>query len=586
MTFDSRYPYVLLDDQKTGITRFFSEPVDIIQANRPDEINAAFEAIDHYQKTGHYLAGFISYELGYILEPSLRHLWRDEAAPLLTLGVFKSPPTQAPGDLLYTARCPELSLTPSWSLEEYTKRFHKIQTYLRHGDIYQTNLTFPMTGESQASAPELYAAFRRTQPGRYGGIVSLGNAEIISFSPELFFEKTGQFMRMRPMKGTRPRLTDAASDLALLQEMRAEPKSQAENLMIVDLLRNDLSRLCEPGSVKVPELFALETYPTLHQMTSQIEGHLAGHKNWQDIFTGLFPCGSITGAPKIRAMEIIHELESQSRGPYCGSIGYISPDGDACFNVAIRTLQKSGNQIQYGVGSGIVLDSETEDEYQECLLKARILTSTQKGFFETFRWDPETGYCRLDRHKKRFLKAAKAFNVEISSDEIDQLLQRQIFEENQTPHRVRLSYTPLTGLTLEAVPLLDLIQPLKLSLSQYALTAQRQTTNHKVGARDLYDGERKRLQSLTKCDEVLFIDELNNLCEGSFTSLFIQEGGELITPPLPGILPGVLRAELIAEGKAVEGKISLSRLLSADKIYVGNSLRGLILAKLIDTTLH
>jgi len=253
---------------------------------------------------------------------------------------------------------PELIFKPIWTEADYLSRFQRVQDYLRAGDCYQVNLTFPMSAESDVCATQLYAAFRRRQPGRYGAVVSLGETEIISFSPELFFERKGQNMRMRPMKGTRPRANDPVIDRALLVEMKAEPKSQAENLMIVDLLRNDLSRLCMPGSVKVPELFALETYPTLHQMTSQVTGTLKDDVNWEQILRSLFPCGSVTGAPKIRAMEIIEELEAGPRGAYCGSVGYIAPSGDASFSVAIRTIQKKNGRLRYDVGSGVVLDSD------------------------------------------------------------------------------------------------------------------------------------------------------------------------------------------------------------------------------------
>lgn len=586
MSFEPNTPYVLLDDQKTGITHFFSDPVEIIEAYHPDDLDAAFQALDQFQKTGHYLAGYLSYELGYLLEPSLRFLWKETGDPLLKIGAFKKVPTQAPGDCLYTSKAPDLNLTPSWSLEDYDVRFQKVQAYLQAGDVYQINLTFPMTGQTKSSASQLYAAFRRAQPGRYGGLVSLGETEIISFSPELFFEKTGRTMKMRPMKGTRPRLSDAVSDQALLQQMRGEPKSQAENLMIVDLLRNDLSRLCEAGSVRVPELFSLETYPTLHQMTSQIEGRLHGTQSRWNIFSSLFPCGSITGAPKIRAMEIIQELEDRPRGAYCGSMGYIAPNGDACFNVTIRTLQKSGEKIQYNVGSGIVLDSEAEDEYRECLLKARVLTPPKTGFFETFRWDPEIGYKRLAAHKERFVKASDSFRANISNQDIDALLEAKNFKETKTPHRMRLSYNQISGLTLEATRLINLELPLKLALSQHSLSETRQITAHKVEARNFYDGERHRLQSLLGIDEVLFLNEKDQLCEGSFTSVFIEENGKLITPPLSGILPGILRAELITHEKASEEIISLSRMRAAQKIYVGNSLRDLMPVEMIDFQRH
>jgi para-aminobenzoate synthetase/4-amino-4-deoxychorismate lyase len=574
-------PYVLFDDQKTGITRYFSVPEKIISASSLQDLDAAFTEIEDAQKSGKYLAGFLSYELGFALEPSLHHLLNQKSGTLIKLGVFGSPPDIAPPEMLYTAAPPALILSPIWSEADYLKRFHEVQKYIEAGDVYQINLTFPMTTETDWPAHKLYAAFRRAQPGRYGGIVNLGDEAIISFSPELFFEKRGLSMRMRPMKGTRPRLLDAQSDTALMQELRQEPKSQAENLMIVDLLRNDLSRFCEAGSVTVPELFTLETYPTLHQMTSQVEGTLRENLSWKDILSGLFPCGSVTGAPKIRAMEIIHDLESGTRDAYCGSMGYIEPNGDACFNVAIRTIQLSGNQLRYDVGSGVVLDSEGPDEYQECLLKSNILTQTKSGLFETLKWDPEEGFIRRKEHTARLLASAKRQKIQLNADDINSCLDNHAKSFPQTPLRIRFSLSEQGQLDLQWTAFEASTTTLRLCLSQYPLEAEYQITEQKVESRNFYDGERERVQAQHDIDEVLFLDVDGYLCEGTFTSLFIKEGDALFTPALPGLLPGVLRNTLIAEGKAIESHISLTRLLAADEIFVGNSLRGLIPGKLI-----
>jgi len=341
----------------------FRAPSAIITADRREDLPHVFAQIKAAQKAGKWLAGWLSYDLGHALEPRFAAV--EQNAPWL-----------------YTRDVPQLEFQPSWTEADYLKRFDAVQAYLRSGDCYQVNLTFPMTAKSEATPSQIYAAFRRRQPGRYGAVVSLGGSDIISFSPELFFERKGASLRMRPMKGTRPRAHNAKRDAALLAEMQAEPKSRAENLMIVDLLRNDLSRLCEAGSVDVPELFTLETYPTLHQMTSQVTGTLKADMEWEDIFKSLFPCGSVTGAPKIRAMEIIRELESFPRGAYCGSIGYIAPSGDASFSVAIRTVQMQDGELRYDVGSGVVLDSDGPDEYRECLLKSHIFppkTQNQNG---------------------------------------------------------------------------------------------------------------------------------------------------------------------------------------------------------------
>ena len=578
--------YVLLDDQKTGISRYFSDPVDIITVFDDADLEEAFERIESHLSEGKYLAGSISYEFGYLLEPAFKELApTNPKTPLLQFGVFEASPNSAPPEFLYSKTQPELYLTPEWSFEEYKKRFDKVQNLITAGDVYQINLTFPLRGKTKVSPEAFYAAFRRTQPGRYGGIVNLSDNAIISFSPELFFDKTGNKMRMRPMKGTRPRRDNRLEDEALLQEMRHEPKSQAENLMIVDLLRNDLSRLCEAGSVTVPELFSLETYPTLHQMTSQIEGVLEKGKTWRDIFTGLFPCGSVTGAPKIRAMEIIRDLESSSRNAYCGAIGYIAPDGTSCFNVSIRTIQMSGGDIRYDVGSGVVLDSEAEDEYRECLLKADILSPKPQGVFETFRWENKRGYVRIDAHKDRLLRGAKAYNIPCDEAEVDNLLKNNVPPYDTPPQRVRLSLSLEGKLDLNLSPLITLPVPLSVAISKHRLLCDYQVMAHKVESRDFYDGERERLNALCGADEVIFLDEDGYVSEGSFTSIFIKQGDYFLTPKAGSLLPGVLRAEMINNNRAKEAKLTQHDLLKAQKtqnLYVGNSLRGMLRANLIE----
>jgi len=356
-------PYILLDDQISHELRYYAAPIDIVQAQSVDEVADALKKLKDYHAKGYYLAGYLSYDLGFALETKLGPLMPEERnAPLLQFGVFETVSDHAPPGCLYTSTLPNIMLTPHWTEADYTKRFNRVMEYIRAGDVYQINLTFPMTGEYNGTAETLYAAFRHRQKGHYGGIISLGSGpEIISLSPELFFRKDNRDMAMRPMKGTRPRAEGQEADMALLAEMRNDDKSQAENLMIVDLLRNDLSRISETGSVVVPELFALETYPTLHQMTSRVTSRLKPGTEFADIFKSLFPCGSVTGAPKIRAMEIIDELEDTPRGAYCGAMGYIDPDGESCFNVAIRTAILDNKTIRYNVGSGLVLDSTPAD---------------------------------------------------------------------------------------------------------------------------------------------------------------------------------------------------------------------------------
>lgn len=518
-----------------------------------ESVSAFFEQIESALAEGFWIAGGFDYEFGAALEPRLAQLTK-EGTELVRLGVFDAPSDHPPATMLYRASAPELDLLPVWSEADYIERFDAIQTYLRAGDVYQVNLTFPMVGETDADAAHLYAGFRRRQPGRYGGIVSLGGPEIISFSPELFFERQGADMRMRPMKGTRPKEAD--------DDMREDAKSRAENLMIVDLLRNDLSRLCVPGSVKVPELFAVEDYPTLLQMTSQVTGILQEETSWDAIFRALFPCGSVTGAPKIRAMEIIYELEAGLRGPYCGSVGYISPEGDTAFSVAIRTALLAEGKLRYDVGSGVVLDSDGSDEYRECLLKADILSAQPAMQFETLRNGPD-GLVRAERHAARLGAPLP------------------VIDPSETPQRIRVDLDAQGETQVSIHPYPDAKDVLKLAISRYPLTDTVQRTDIKTSARDFYDGERERVCALSDADEVLFLGDDGLLKEGSFTSFFIERGDQLLTPRLPGLLPGVLRADLLAEGKAVEADLTLDDLREAEAIYVGNSLRGLMRATLI-----
>jgi len=503
------------------------------------------------------------------------------ASPLLQFGVFKSVTNDVSVNYLYNSQSPDLNLKPAWSQADYTSHYTRVMDYIRAGDVYQINLTFPMKGIYAGNAATLYAAFRHRQKGRYGGVVSLGRGpDIISLSPELFFRKTGDEMSMRPMKGTRPRADDTIEDNIIAQDMRAEIKSQAENLMIVDLLRNDLSRISEAGSVKVPELFSLETYPTLHQMTSRVTSTLKPGTDFARIFKSLFPCGSVTGAPKIRAMEIIDELEDTPREAYCGSLGYIDPDGDACFNVGIRTLILEGEKIRYSVGSGLVLDSDPADEYAECLLKADVVRPQAADLIETLRWDVETGFARLPLHKSRMQHAARELGYKFSSKRFDTVLQSV---SAMRPQRVRLSLSRNGQFTLEQTDYIAAAR-LSISLSKYALTSDVQITAHKVSHRQFYEGEQERISALTGADEVLFTNPRNELCEGSFTSLFIEKDGQYLTPPLScGLLPGILRAEMIETGHAKEAVLTVDDLCSADKIYLGNSLRGLIPATLLSS---
>ena len=572
-------PFVFLDDTQTPAPRFYTRPIEIIRADHPDDVEIAFEQLKQAHEKGFYLAGFTSYELGYWLEGKLTHrLPEITSTPLLCFGVFENYSSDVPAELLYTAHPQNLTLTPAWSEADYLKRFNRVKTYLKAGDCYQINLTFPMQGHYNGDPLALYASLRHRQAGKYGGFLRLGGPDLLSLSPELFFKKDGQDITMRPMKGTQKRSADPSKDKQLRDSMAVDIKSQAENLMIVDLLRNDLSKLADIGSVDVPELFSLETYPTLHQMTSRVTAKLREHTSFREMFHSLFPCGSVTGAPKIRAMEIIDELEDHPRGAYCGAIGYVDPDGDACFNVAIRTLSLEDNIARYHVGSGVVLDSQGKEEYAECLLKADVLTRTPSHFIETFYGDKTDGYRHIGAHLSRLSKAVK--NDDIMHTVIQCLA---AYEPQHSPAHIRLTVDEEGQIELTDKLFTPLTQPIRLALSKYALTPQRQDSQHKVSNRDFYDGERNRLKQTHAVDEVIFMNEDSVLCEGSFTTLFIEKDGILYTPAREtGLLPGVLRAKMVASEKAKSSVLTLNDLKSAEAIYVGNSLRGLMPAKLTD----
>ncbi|MBC6402027.1 MAG: aminodeoxychorismate synthase component I [Hyphomonadaceae bacterium] len=580
-------PYILLDDQVNGTVRHYTEPVEIIRVNNPDDIQDAFGRLEAHQRQGYYLAGYIAYETGLWLEPKLRPLLACHKQILLEFGVFENAKNN-PSPEIFDTRVsdPRIRLCPCWSAADYMARFEQVQAYIRAGDVYQINLTFPMKGYYTGTARAVYDGLRCRQPGAFGAIVSLSDHQIVSFSPELFFKTNGPLINTRPMKGTARRLLNPNADKAQANALKSDAKNRAENLMIVDLLRNDLSRIARTGSVSVPKLFALETYPTLHQMTSHIQANLRDDIKIMDLFKALFPCGSVTGAPKIRAMEIIHELEGKPRGAYCGAVGYIDPGGDSCFSVAIRTLTLRDNMVAYNIGGGIVSDSDGADEYVECLLKSEIIspphTIRRPSLIETFRWTADKGVIRRERHLARLSRSAKALDYPLDVDEIIAKLKTL---EGETDLHVRLDLSPDGSVCLQATQFKPLAEPLKLSVSRHSLSRDIQEINYKVSHRDFYDGERSRVAILNGCDELVFFNARGELCEGSFTSLFIERDGRLLTPSLScGLLPGILREELVSTGKAAETVLRPDDLGTANAVYVGNSLRGLMRADLISLT--
>ena len=381
--------FALFDDARAprgAPARLYRDPVATIVAHRPDEVQPALDRLAEAGESGLHAAGFLSYEAGLCLEDRLapvaartRGQPGGMGEPLLWFGLFEGcrliPAGEVETLLPDPAGASVSALRPLIDEAAYRVAFEQVQELIRAGDIYQVNLTFPCDVQFTDDPMALYAALRPRARAGYGGVIRTGDHAILSFSPELFFSQVRGQLTARPMKGTAPRDPDPARDALLARDLVADDKQRAENLMIVDLLRNDLSRVARAGSVTVPELFKVETYPTVHQMVSTVRGRILPGLSPVDVLRILFPCGSITGAPKVRAMEIIDLVEPWPRGVYTGTIGWIDPEGDAAFNVAIRTIsvKEGAGMGRLGLGSGIVADSDCASEWAECLAKGRFL---------------------------------------------------------------------------------------------------------------------------------------------------------------------------------------------------------------------
>jgi para-aminobenzoate synthetase / 4-amino-4-deoxychorismate lyase len=594
-----RTPFVLLDDARAegaADAQLFTEPAEIFVARTPSEVGPVLEAADlARRKSGKPLAGFLAYEAGLALEERLGPLARARsgaAGPLVWLGLFERvesiPAAEVP--LWLTQRGEGDAtlgpLTPQLSAGGYVKAFAALQEAIRAGDIYQANLTFPLAGAYRGDPLALYAALRPAAQAGYGGVVFDGQHWLLSLSPELFFALKDGAAKAKPMKGTRPRAADPSADRELAQDLATSVKDKAENLMIVDLMRNDLSRVAEPGSVRVDAPFAVESYPTVHQMVSTVRATLAPGHGAADLLRALFPCGSITGAPKIRAMELIGKVERDARGPYCGAVGRIDPDGDAAFNVAIRTLRLTPVENQQGsavlgVGSAIVADSDAMGEWRESVLKADFARRAAAGFdlIETMRFDPENGVPLLELHLERIKASAAELGFAFDRHAARNQIQAICFDLD-APARLRLLLSRKGAMALEASELPEAhAEPLTCAVLPLPVDPGDFRLRHKTTDRDFYEAAREVARE-AGADEALLLRDDGLLTEGSFTNLFVERGHKLLTPPARlGLLPGVLRRSLIEEGRAEEAELRLEDL--ADGFWLGNALRGLVRARLL-----
>lgn len=588
-----RHAFVLLDDNLSALGGgvLFQAPVDVVRCDRPEDIADGLTALSEAVGRGLYAAGFLAYEFGYALEPKLAPMMPEaRSQPLLWMGLFESVKRldragvqdflAANSDDGYRAG----PMRPALSEARYLQSFERIKRYIADGDVYQVNLTFPQHFDFAGNPLALYTELRRKQRVAHGAVVHASDFDVVSLSPEMFLSVGDGIAQTRPMKGTAARGRWSGEDLEAADWLRRDPKSRAENLMIVDLLRNDLGRVAEIGSVEVTDLYSVETYRSLHQLTSGVRARLRPEIGPAELIRSLFPCGSVTGAPKIRAMEIIRELEPVARGIYTGSVGMLGPDGEAQFNVAIRTLHldRAGRGTM-GVGSAIVHDSVGTSEYAECLLKGRFMTDADAAFdlIETMRWTPAEGYWLRDRHIARLTASAAYFGYFFDQDRVDAALDAAAGGFDASPQRVRLTLSEAGDIRITATPFTPTSPG---DTMRYAIAAERTNSSdvflfHKTTRRGFYDTVRKRLAAETGCDEALFLNERGELTEGSFMNLFVERGGVLLTPALAcGLLDGTLRRDLL-DGMArrvTEAVLTPDDLEMADTVYLGNSVRGLV----------
>lgn len=607
-------PFILLDDARTrggADARLYRRPSEIVVASRAGEVLPALNRLEALSRQGHHLAGYIAYEAGLAFEPRLAALLQERAGaagPLVWFGAFSDCERIAATDMpqWLAARAgpgrPVIGpLEPQVGIGEYERAFDALHAAIGAGDIYQANLTFPLAGPWRGDPLALYAAIRPSAAAGYGGVIHDGTHWHLSFSPELFFSLRGRSARVRPMKGTRPRGRDPAEDERLREELRTCAKDHAENLMILDLMRNDLSRVAEAGSVIVEDPFSIESYPTVHQMVSSVRATLPFGKSAVDLLRALFPCGSITGAPKIRAMELIAGVEAWPRGAYCGSIGHIEPSGDAAFNVAIRTLRLSsdrngggengGGRAVLGVGSAIVADSQALPEWRECLIKGGFVRESearQSGeaaspasfdLIETMRFTPEEGIALLELHLERIKSSAAALGFSFDRHAVRNAIQALCFDA-EAPAKLRLVAARSGAYALELAELpARLPEPATVAVLRIPVDTGDWRLRHKTSDRGFYEAGLAAAKA-AGAHEALFLRDDGLVTEGTFTNLFVERDGRLLTPPAGlGLLPGVLRRSLIEEGRAVEADLSLDDL--AGGFLIGNALRGLMPARLL-----
>ncbi|MEE9325949.1 MAG: aminodeoxychorismate synthase component I [Cocleimonas sp.] len=592
--------YALLEDSKsspeTSRNLLFTQAQHEIIATTLDELPSALEKVEAYKQQGLFLCGYLSYEAGYhFIDKSIQtsHTTKLQQ-PLLYFIVFEKmqelnrkeiEDAFSSTDLFPESKLCLHDLKLNATKEIYLKSISTIKKYIESGDTYQINYTIKYLFKLQGNLPALYQQLRRNQPVEFGALLNFPQSKIVSLSPELFIKKKDNTITSKPMKGTAKRGLDKAQDDEILKFLKNDPKTLSENVMIVDLIRNDFGRVCETGSVHVNKLFEIQTFKTIHQMISTVKGTLKKDLSFYEILKALFPCGSITGAPKIRTMEIINDLEKEPRGIYTGAIGYLLPDNDFYFNVPIRTVSiGEDQQCEMGIGSGIIYESDAKDEYAECLLKADFLTSINKSFYliEAFRFDADKQKINnIQRHLSRLGKSANYFGFKLNLIEINIELEKIKHSMDSGMHKIRLCAYQNGDFKLTHEEIFDDDNTMKtLIISDKKIDSTSIFQYHKTSRRELYTDGIKQ----AKRDghyEIIFLNERNEVAEASYHNIFIRKGDQLFTPPLSaGILDGIYRQQFIKQHNAIEKIITTKDLSNCDEIILTNSVRNSVSVKL------
>ncbi len=567
---------VVVRDARAGRWLLFENPREIVQAFRPEEVAVKLRAVEEaVNACGLHAAGWLAYEAAPGFDSALA-VRPDGAFPLLWFGLYEAPReialpaadgTPAAGQAAW-----EASVTP----EEYARAFERIKRWIREGDTYQVNLTYRLRRAFAECPWPFFVRLVAAQGPTYGAFIATRDWTVCSASPELFFRLDGTRLESCPMKGTAPRGLTLAQDRAEASALCASEKNRAENLMIVDMVRSDMGRVAEAGSVSVPRLFALEKYPTVWQMTSTVAAETRSPV--AEIFAALFPPASITGAPKARTMRLIAEVETTPRRVYTGAAGFIAPGRRAQFNVAIRTLllDRARGRAEYGVGGGIVWDSVCEREQAECRTKRRILDDARPPFslLETLLWTPSEDYALLDKHLARLAESAEYFDVALDAAAVRQSLLARACAFAESPHKLRLLVAQDGAVTLEAEPLAAPAAPAArpVALARSPVDRSDPFLYHKTTRRRVYADA---LASRPGFDDVILFNADREVTESSRANVAAEIDGVLCTPPVAcGLLAGTCRAHLLETGVLVERVITVDALLRSPRVFLVNSVRG------------